>query len=290
MIEHPENGDSRWLKLFSRKLELETVQAFEFFRSRGIEPILIKGWVAARDYPIENPRFYTDIDIAVSAKDFEPAKKVLASDEGIKIAVDLHRELRHLDTKPWDSIMRDSVKTELDGCDVRIPAPEDHLRILAVHWLNDGGERRDRLWDIFYAVENRPGDFDWDRCLDPVSDLRKEWIIATIGLAHKYIGLSVEGLPFEDRAKQLPQWLIKTVEHEWSSNVRHRSLHTCLNDPKQFLRQLRKRFPPNPLQATIEQEGDIRHGSRLPYQIGSFKARMIPSIRSIFQILRPRSR
>lgn len=290
MIEEHENGYSRWQQLFSRRLEIETVQAFQFFRSRGIEPILIKGWAAAKNYPQDRPRFYTDVDIAVAEGDYVDARSALDSPDGGKIAVDLHRELKHLDTRPWSDVFADSTEVTLDDYPIRIPSAEDHLRILAVHWLNDGGERKDRLLDIYYAIVNRPANFDWERCLGTVSATRRGWIIAAIGLTHKYFGLDLCGLPFENEARDVPSWLCDAVEKEWSSGTPHRSLHTCLNDPAEFIRQLRKRLPPNPLQATIEQEGDIRATSRVPYQIASMRNRLVPSLKGLSDMARLKSR
>lgn len=284
------DGDDRWHRLYARKLEVEAIRAFELFRRNEIEPVLIKGWAAARNYPADAPRFYSDIDLAVSAGDFEKARALLASKEASKIGIDLHRELRHLDTRPWTSIFENSQLIDLDGCAIRIPSPEDHLRILAVHWLNDGGESKERLWDIYYSVAAHQHSFDWNACLHGLSSTRRSWMIAAVGLANKYLGLPIDGLPFADEARNLPNWLTATVEREWRSGVLHRSLHTCLNDPAEFLRQLRKRIPPNPIQATIECEGDMRAGSRLPYQVKCMIKRSLPSIRGVFQTLRSKAR
>lgn len=274
------DNDSRWRSLYTKKLEFEIVEAFRFFRKSSVEPILIKGWAAARNYPTQVTRYYTDVDLAVSSADFDLSRKLLA-ETGSNIAVDLHRELRHLDTKAWSEIFRDSREVDLNGFPVRIPSAEDHLRILAVHWLNDGGANKDRLLDIYHAVENRPADFDWDLCLNSVSDIRRKWIITAIGLAHKYFDLKIDGFPFAAEAKMLPHWLITAIENEWRSGVRMRSLHTCLNDPKELFRQIKKRIPPNALQATIEMDGRFDESPRLPYQIRSMLNRTIPSIRGI---------
>lgn len=280
------DDDSRWRLLYTRKLEAEIVESFDLFRKAGVEPILIKGWAAARHYPAGVHRFYSDVDLAVSAADFEFARTMLLPGTRGRINVDVHREFRHLDTKSWKDVLNDSIEIDLDGAKIRVPSDEDHLRMMAVHWLNDGGARKDRLWDIYYAVQNRPSSFDWNQCLDSVSKIRQEWIITVISLAHKYLGLDIRELPFMHQDKQIPPWLVQSIEKEWKSGVPSRSLHTCLREPREFLRQLRKRIPPNPVQATIEMEGVFDNRSRLKYQLGTMIRRISPSIRGMRGTLR----
>src|SRR5688500_1003118 len=160
----------RWYQLTRRRSELLLLDAVRGFRKHSIEPILIKGWAAARNYPENKPRFFGDIDIAVAATDFEHSTTLLLNpSSGIK-GVDLHCELRHLDTLPWSQLHSNSELIDLEGEKVRVLSAEDHLRVLCVHWLTDGGENQERLWDIFYAVQNRPPGFDWGKCLNVVSE------------------------------------------------------------------------------------------------------------------------
>lgn len=282
------DDEARWRLLFIKKMEAGIVDSFRLFRENGVEPILVKGWAAARNYPEHIQRIYGDIDLAVPATDFERMRKLLKSGVGNKLDIDLHCEFRHLDTRPWSEIISDSQEIDLNGAAIRIPSDEDHLRILAVHWLNDGGARKDRLRDIYYAVQNRPANFDWDRCLNSVSEIRRKWTVAAIGLAHKYLDLEIDGLPFAKEAKDLPPWLVSAVEKEWRSGGPLKSLHICLNDPKELFKQIRKRIPPNAIQATIEMEGSFNDKSRLSFQIGSLVRRLRPSIRGIRATLRPK--
>ena len=166
---------------------------------------------------------------------------------------------------------------DLDGTPVRVFRPEDHLRVLCVHWLIDGGAHRDKLWDIYYAVANRPPDFDWDRCLDLVSDRRRRWIIYTIGLANRYLGLQLDDLPFADEARNIPVWMNKCLETEWSKTNFCQPVTSFLSQPSALFRQLRKRLPPNPIRATIEMEGDLDGSLRPFYQIVSV-LKMVPSL------------
>ncbi|MGH7006282.1 MAG: nucleotidyltransferase family protein, partial [Alphaproteobacteria bacterium] len=178
-------GEIRWFRLSRRRTELALVEIFDFCRRHEIEPILIKGWAAARNYPPNEPRFFGDIDLAVSVGQFAAAESIIFSPEAPAVGVDLHRGLRHLDTVDFETLFSRSLLFDLDGTMIRILRPEDHLRVLCVHWLTDGGAYKDRLWDVYYAVANRPDDFDWDLCLKSVSETRQKWIVTTIRLAEK---------------------------------------------------------------------------------------------------------
>lgn len=281
-----EDQAGKWIILHQKRLELRALGIFQELHGLGFQPILIKGWAAAKNYPAGRPRFYSDIDIAVSSSDFESVQNVVASSNSSLSGIDLHNELRHLDSIPWPELFDRSLLCELDGGSIRILGAEDHLRVMTTHWLNDGGANRERLWDIYYAVANRPADFDWSKCLDPVNETRRGWVICAIGLAHKYLDLNIDDLPFRAEALQIPKWVINTVEKEWASNEPLMPLQTCLRDPRLFVRQVRKRFPPNPIQATIEMETKIDETSRAGIQLRNVFHRTIPSLSRIFEVLK----
>lgn len=275
-------NDERWLMLQLRITEIRLVKVFNFLRDNNIEPILIKGWAASRNYPKPWERLFSDIDIAVAPKDYEKAL-VLSQPSGIQI--DYHRGLRHLDSVEWNDLYANSILVEVNKTPIRILRPEDHLRVLCVHWLNDGGADRQRLEDIFYAVRNRPANFDWKRCLKTVKENRQRWVIYVIGLTHRYLDLEIDDLPFADHARQIPNWMIKEIEAEWRSGLRLIPLNSCFHDKKMLYRQILKRIPPNGIEATIEADGDLDAKSRIHYQLKSISQRFKPSIRRIFQTL-----
>jgi len=271
----------RFYLLRKRHAENLILTAFRGLRREGIEPILIKGWAAARNYPESVPRFFGDIDLAVAAQDYERARNII---EAERIGgIDLHRELRHLDTLDWDRLVENSEIANLDGEGIRILCPEDHFRILCVHWLTNGGENRERLLDIVYALRNRPANFDWEKCLGVVSPTRQRWIITTVGIAHKYLDFELDGIPFAEDAKALPSWITRCLEKEWARNIEIRGLESQLKNPRSLIQQIRKRIPPNPIQSTILCEGDFDSGSvsRIRYQLLNMVRRLMPSIRRV---------
>ena len=271
----------RWHKLSMRRFELAIAEAFELFRACEIEPILIKGWAAARNYPEGRTRFFGDVDLAFSASQFEKAVERLSMTQAPSISIDPHREFRHLDTLPWEIAITRSKVINVEGGSIRMLCPEDHLRVLCVHWLNDGGAYKDRLWDIYYAVANRPPDFDWELCLGSVSETRRRWIVTAIAIARKYLSLDVGDLPAGVSGAAIPSWMVRCLEKEWRTDRRLIPLEACLHDPKLLAQQILKRTPPNPIEATIEVEGEFDDGWRLPYQIGSIRKRMGPSFRGV---------
>ena len=278
--------DRRWSLIHYKLQEHRLVKTFELFRKNNIEPVLIKGWAAARYYPRKEERLFTDIDICVASREFKKAQGILAECKKEGLLVDLHNGLRHLDTVDWYDSFENTQLIKLQETNVRVLRPEDHLRVLCVHWLNDGGAVKERLWDIYYAVDNRAPDFDWDRCLKTVDRKRRKWIVCAIGLAHLYLGLDLRNTPIADEAEQIPGWIIKTVEEEWADENRLKSLVASLSDRGEFFRQLKKRFPPNPIQATIDVGGEFNDNPRIFYQVADIFIRIKPSLQRFVNKIR----
>ncbi|MEO6052098.1 MAG: nucleotidyltransferase family protein [Pyrinomonadaceae bacterium] len=276
----------RWNLLQRKTQEQRALQAFALFRKQGIEPILIKGLAAARYYPETQSRFSLDMDLAVAASDYYKATLVAEDPSANGLAIDLHRELRHLDSVEWNDLFKNSQLLEFDGGNIRVLRPEDHLRVLAVHWLNDGGSYKERLWDVYYMVKNRSSDFDWDRFLNSVSLRRRRWLICTIGLASCYLGLDLEETPIKDEARNIPSWLTHTVEREWKSDMPLLPLHANLHNRTILLGQIGKRMWPNPITATIMMEGSFDAKIQGFYRIGNILQRIGPSFRRTWKLIK----
>ena len=287
----PDRSDSvRWNLIERKAQEWRLKRAFAIFRERGVEPILIKGWAIAIHYPPSHHRVSIDIDLAVSSLDFELARSIAqdASNEGL--AIDLHCELRHLDTVDWASLFSASLIVNVDECPIRVLRHEDHLRILCVHWLTDGGLNRERLWDIYYLFDFLKSDLDWHRFLGLVSEARRRWLVCTLGIANRYLDLDLSGTPIEDEAKNLPPWLIKCVEGNWASDFKHVPLEVVLFRPAELFVQLGNRLFPNPISSTVLMEGSFDAKTRIHYKLGSFVKRVLPSFDRMWCTVQLRSR
>lgn len=283
--------DFRWNLLQRKAAEVRASSAFAIFRQHGIEPILIKGLAAALNYPETVSRESIDMDLAVSETDFEAAKAIAESAEAKGLAIDLHRELRHLDTVAWADLFRNSHLMEFATGEIRVLRPEDHLRVLCVHWLTDGGSNKSRLWDIYYAIKNRAADFDWDRFLNVVDANRRRWLVCTLGLADRYLDLDLRGTPVETEARDLPNWLTKTVEREWASETHLVPLEVSIYDLKTLLPQIKRRLRANPIWATLHMNGSFDAKTRFFYKIGSAFKRIPSSYHRISETLsQPRSK
>lgn len=263
------------------KVQAERIRrAFVFFREREIEPILIKGWAIARFYPNECERFSADVDLAVNPDVYPQALELTERFLRGKLTIDLHRGLEQFDNLSFEDLFENSRLVDLNDIKVRVLRHEDHLRLLAVHWLRDGGIFRERLWDIHYGLKNRPADFDWDRFLGTTDEKRRKWIIGAIALAQRYTDLNVEDTPIADEVKNprlLPKWMLRTLEKEWKDPVKLIPLDAVMEDRREFWRQLKKRFPPNPLAASLYTNAPLNDFPRLPYQIINIFQRVLPS-------------
>lgn len=248
----------------------EIESAITFLRAEGLEPLMGKGWVAARSYHKEGLRPYGDIDLYLPHDHYPLAVAALSRPEAPPCTVDLHSGSAELDDRSFDVLYERSRLARIADVDVRVLGPEDHLRLLCLHTLRHGAWRPLWLCDIAVALESQPVDFDWDYFLSG-DRRRSDWVACTIGLAHNILAADVNNVPAGIRYKDLPHWLVPTVLRQWGAG---QTPHGCrtgmenyLRHPSGLLKALRIRWP-NPIEATVGMRGPFNELPRLPFQIG----------------------
>ncbi|MDT4953783.1 MAG: hypothetical protein QOJ02_1921 [Acidobacteriota bacterium] len=250
-------------------------QTVTLLREARIEPILIKGWANARLYPQTGLRPCGDVDLCVRPDRYTEASELLLKmGETRFYPVDLHKALGRLDACCWDEFYERTRLVSLDDVKVRLLAPEDHLRILCVHMLEDGAWRPIQLCDIAAVVEAADSSFDWDVCLGR-DKRRAKWVASAIGLAHRLLGACVDDCPAGIRTTRLPRWLMPTVLRHWERPCikDHRPpeliMNTLRHHPSRVPKALLLRWP-DPISATIRLKGSFNGLPRLPFQIGDY--------------------
>ena len=268
----------------SARHEREVVEVFRVLRSAAVEPILLKGWATGRFYAEAGLRPSGDIDSCVAPRQYAAAQAVLNRPENQQYWVDLdHDEITRFQGRSFEDLYSRSELVVLESTEVRILGPEDHLRILCLHLLKHGAWRPLWLCDVAAAIESRPSHFDWDRCLGR-NQRQMKWVLCTIALAHRLLSAELGDAPLTG---DLPAWLTASVLREWNtpSNPNLPAIATDVSTrwraPGAVLEQLTKRWP-NPIQATVDADGDFNKAPRLPFQIRHCLARGV-------KLLRPQS-
>lgn len=262
----------RLYTLESRLNQPRIEKVFTFLRSTGIEPVLIKGWAAARHYPEQGLRPYGDLDICVRSEDFRGVERALASSDLGKLRVDLHSGFAKFGIKSEAELFARSELINIGQTEVRILCAEDHLRVVCFHLMREGAWRPLWLVDVAAALDAREQGFDWNYCLSEKGQARS--VVSAISLAHLLLGASVEGIPGTHRFDKTPRWLIPTVLNEWGSTMPSMQSRQAvpmllhLRHHGDFLNGLRHRWP-NPIEATTTMNGSFNQLPRLPYQIGN---------------------
>lgn len=282
-IQSDKRADAR-SRLFKKIVyEAQIASVFARFRQAGIEPILIKGWSIARFYPTDKPRQIGDIDLCVRGSDFSAARNLVKQTNFGRIEIDLHKNFKHLDVVPFDDLFAHSELISIADVPIRVLRHEDNLRVACVHWLTDGGARKDKLQDIYYLVQNRSANFDWERCLNAAGAKRRRWIVCVIALAHSELNLDVANTPIADdiaSGNVFPQWFLPALHKEWNEPHKLGSLTASRADWRLFVKQLRRRFPPNPIQSSVLVEAAFDESARLPYQIKDVWRRCVASAKN----------
>lgn len=249
--------------------EGEIGRAVNLLRSEGVEPILAKGWLAARPYPSPGIRPSGDIDLYVPPADYATARRALGPAEDDLLLVDLHSGFSDLDDRDPSEVKRRLVRLEIGGTPVLALGPEDHLRLLALHLLKHGAWRALWLCDVAAALETRPDHFDWDYfgSGDPG---RTRQTACVLGLAREVLEARLDEAPSAWRP-ELPRWLAPTVLEEWArtreAHGRREPISPSLLLGAGALDALRLRWP-NAIEATVGVGGPFDNRPRLPFQVG----------------------
>ena len=251
--------------------EQKIADVFALLRSAGIDPVLIKGWAIARLYPAKGLRPLGDIDLWIRPDQLASARSVLKNARKGEYFVDLeHASLTRQEIRTFDQVYAGSELVDLRGGKVRIPRPEDHLRILSLHLLKHCAWRTLWLCDIAVALESRPAGFDWDFLMGADRRLA-ECFACAIGLAHQILGAKVDDTPLALKAKKLPAWLVPSVLAQWDIAAPDHAtppelMLTSLRHPARIKRALRLRWP-HPIGATLRAKGPFNELPRLPFQL-----------------------
>ncbi|HKA22756.1 MAG TPA: nucleotidyltransferase family protein [Blastocatellia bacterium] len=258
--------------LYAGLHEVEIEQVIKTLAAEEIEPLLIKGRVAAALYPELGLRPYGDIDICFDSGHYKIAASILNAQGDKGSGVDMHDGFEAVYGLSFDEVFERATTIKVGKVMVRVPCFEDHLRILCIHFLKHGGWRPLSLCDIAAALEAQE-DIDWDRCLG--GDKRIiNWVSCTIGLAHELLGARVSNIPVLTGAKKLPRWLAAAVLRQWASpyplaNETPEFFKLNLREPAQLKSEIQKRWP-NPIKATMYFVGSFNELPRLPFQLGNF--------------------
>lgn len=260
-----------------------------------VEFVLAKGWAVARVYPEPGLRPYGDIDLYVRPDHYSRAAAAIAaaevSSEAIAITgadlavwpVDLHRGCAELAERSFEAIYQRSERAVVGNADIRILAPEDHLRLLCIHMLRHGASRPLWMCDLAAIVEMLPAGFNWKYLLSG-SVKHRDWILCALGLAITLVGARLSDGEITRRAIEMPEWLREAVLQEWSEpKIPHgarSAMRVYLRHPRGLLRALWLRWP-NPVEATVRTGAAFSNWPRLPFQVFDC---VIRSIRFLMQL------
>ena len=274
----------RTQSLQSALREWEVEHVFSRMRSAGVEPILLKGFAAARPYAERGLRPPGDIDLCVRPEQYEAAREA-AWGPGRKgtALIDLHHDASALlECGGWDGLYARSRLIPLSGSEVRVLGREDDLRHLCLHLLRHSAYRPLWLCDVAAALEAAPADFDWELALGSDA-LRRNWVCCVIDLARRLLGARREDLPAEADSARAPAWLFAEVLRQWerptlAEHLPRELMAVSLRHPARALPALLSRWP-DPIRAFVGLGQPFDERARLPRQLRFYAVRSAAFLR-----------
>jgi hypothetical protein len=241
-------------------------------RGAGVEPLLGRGWAAARHYPEAGLRPYRDFDLYVGPAQRDAADRAL---EGESAAVTLHVGCAELNDRTWSVLNERARSLPLGSGEVRVFGPEDQLRLVALHMLRHGAWRPLWLCDLGAVLESCGHGFDWSRFLEG-DGRRTDWVCCALVLARDLLGAELEGAPAQVTGRKLPGWMAHTVLRQWSRPGLGPSRRPVPRDsPSRLAREPEGAgvLWPNGIEATVGVRGPFNAVPRFPFQLAECVSR-----------------
>jgi len=244
-------------------------QIAAILNAAGVTPLVFKGWAAARHYAETWLRPYGDFDLLIASSEYTAAQETLwrhshagksnpvLSDYFVNCEpaarphrVDLHRDFPVQYATPIDTLFSRALPITLPGgASILVPCPEDHLRIVCLHFWRHGGWRPLWLCDIAAMVETADAQFDWEKCLTS-NEVTRNWIAVAIAAAHTLLNCRIDHLP-AGLQQGAPAWIVDTILEEWRAPFAARTLAPRLAPTFSYLSgRIRSRWP-NPVRAAF---------------------------------------
>ena len=271
------NDEYRSACLRAALLEKTAAEAVETLRAEGIEPLLLKGPAVARMYPDRALRPYGDIDLVVAPGSFERAREIVRNFVPRFGSIDLHGEVRELSDRAWPLLFERRTMIRIGDSSIATPAPEDHLRFLALHFLKHGGFKCTWLCDIALWLTNRGEHFDWSLFLSGDA-WRTRGALMTLRLAHDLLGAEIRGTPAETIS--VPRWVSESVRNEWLTPSRWPGkplVRTIIGNPSRYFAEARRRWP-SPIESSWNFHAPWNGISRFPFQLLQIARHQLPAV------------
>jgi len=286
--DHPQAAELRdnfrQQTLRDRLMERHLAEIIPFFRKRGIEPVLGKGWAVGRLYPSVGLRPYGDLDLLIPPSQLPAAEAALLERDRPPAPVELHATFRQLLDRTPEELVARAQTALLDDVEVRVLAPEDHLRLLSLHGLRHGLWRPTWLCDVAVFLDwisSDPASFDWELCTSG-DQWRSEGVRCGLGLARDLLGADLEaaGVPRAWQDPPLPSWLAQATLRSWGTAKHY--LHVggpleLLGHPLRLLEVARLKWA-TPMEVTSRCEAPWDDTPRFPHQVMDYLSRAFATL------------
>ena len=225
----------------NKKINHEIGKLYTLLRSQGVNPILLKGQGAARNYPAPLHRQCGDIDLYIGKARFEQVNRLLRQDgvetheasvkhshfEWNGVIVENHRILAKMRAPGANRILQHKIAAwhesgmaesfNLDGCEVNVPpAAFDVLFLLqhAVNHLMTSGIGVRQICDWACLLHGRKKAIRQENVAEDLRRLGLDKAARIIGaFAVRYMGLPADDLPlpFDKNDESLCEFLLDEI-------------------------------------------------------------------------------